>query len=117
MPFYVLTDRVKHLSVLLGLFFAYQLSAYAIISMTLQQSEELFARSGLSAALVVGDAFCLRSSGALGSESKNEQSDDVRQHAVEVGADAEVGEEENSVTVDIKARICCSNALEKTEQE
>ena len=74
-------------------------------------------RKILSASLVVGNTLCLGSPGLLGSEGQNCQSHQIRQHPVQVGADAQLGQQEHTVTVDVDGAVSSSNALKQTKQQ
>ena len=70
-----------------------------------------------SASLVVGDALGLGGPGLLGGKGQHQQGDQVRQHPVQVGADADVGQQEHAVAVDVDAGICRGDALEQAKQQ
>ena len=71
----------------------------------------------LSATLIVGDTFGFGSAGTLGGEGQNDEGDEVGQHAIEVGADAQLSQKEYTVAIDVDTGVCGGNALEKTEEE
>ena len=59
----------------------------------------------LPLALVVGDTLGLRRAGFLGCEGQHHQRDQVRQHPVHVGADADLRQPIHAVAVDIQAGV------------
>ena len=75
----------------------------------------LLANVLLSHSLVVGLAFGLRSSGALGREHQNYEGDEVRKQPVEVGADSYLRQFEHPVAVYIQRAVACAYALEESE--
>ena len=74
-------------------------------------------RFALSLCLVVGYALGLGGAGALGGEGQDDEGDEVGQHAVEVGADAQLGEQEHAVAVYVDARVGRGDALEEAEEQ
>ena len=71
----------------------------------------------LSLSLVVGDALCLGGAGLLGGEGQHHQRDDIRQHPVNMGADADLRQPVHAVAVDVQAGVGRGNALEQAEQQ
>ena len=74
-------------------------------------------RPALPLALVVGDALRLGGPGLLGGEGQNHQGDQIGQHPVDMGADAQLGQEEYPVAVDIDAGVGGGDALEQAEEQ
>jgi len=60
---------------------------------------------GSAAALVVGDALGLGGAGALGRKGEHDDRDEVRQHLIEVRADADLREQIHAVAVDVEAGV------------
>ena len=72
---------------------------------------------GLPLALVVGHALSLGCPGLFGGKRQHDQRDEIGQHPVEMGADADLRQEIHAVAVDVDAGVRGRHALEEAEQQ
>ena len=71
----------------------------------------------LASTLIVGNTLCLGRTGLLGGEGQNDQGNQVGQHPVQVGADADLSQHKHTVTIDIQGGVSCRNALEEAKEQ
>ena len=67
--------------------------------------------------LVVRNTLCLRCPGLLGCEGQHHQGDDIRQHPIHMGTDADFCQPVHTVPIDVQAGIGCGDALEQAKEQ